>query len=68
MMSAKKATPGLLKINVFWNKGYYVIYSVYDVTNKILSDDSNYIMDVVMWLKFSSSSICIRKVIMTSIW
>ena len=68
MMSAKKATPGLLKINVFWNKGYYVIYSVYDVTNKILSDYSNYIMDVVMWLKFSSSSICIREVIMTSIW
>ena len=67
-MSAKKATPGLLKINVFWNKGYYVIYSVYDVTNKILSDYSNYIMDVVMWPKFSSSSICIREVVITSIW
>ena len=27
MMSAKVATPGLLKIKVFWSKGYYVIYS-----------------------------------------
>ena len=33
MMSTKIATPVLLKIKVFWNKGYYVIYSVYDVTN-----------------------------------
>ena len=67
MMSAKMATSGLLKIKVFWNKGYYVIYSVYDVTNKILSHDSNYIMDVVMWPKFGNSSICIREVIITSI-
>ena len=49
MMSAKMAAPALLKIKVFWNKGYYVTNSVYDVTNKILSFDSNYIMDVVMW-------------------
>ena len=47
MMSAKLATPGFLKIKVFWNRGYYVIYSVYDVTNKMLSHDSNYIVDVV---------------------
>ena len=67
MMSAKMATPALLKIKVFWNKGYYVIYSVYDVTNKILLHDSNYIMDVVMWPKFGNSSICIREVIITSI-
>ena len=67
MMSAKMATPGLLKIKVFWNKGYYVIYSVYDVTNKILSHDSNYIMDVVMWPKFGNSSISMREVIITSI-
>ena len=63
MMSAKMATSGLLKIKVFWNKGYYVIYSVYDVTNKILSHDPNYIVDVVMWPKFGNSSICIREVI-----
>ena len=67
MMSAKMATPALLKIKVFWNKGYYVLYSVYDFTKKILSDDSNYIMDVVMWAKFGNSSICIREVIITSI-
>ena len=48
MMSTKVATPALLKIKLFWNEGYYVIYSVYDVTNKILSHESNYIMDVVM--------------------
>ena len=62
MMSAKMATPALLKIKVFWNKGYYVIYYVYDVTNKILSHDSNYILDVVKlysafegwsWFKFN---------------
>ena len=48
-MSAKMATPGLLKINIFFdNKGYDVIISVHDVTNKILSRDSNYIVDVVM--------------------
>ena len=49
MMSAKKTTPGLLKIRAFWNNGYDVIIFVYDVTNKILSRDSNYILDVVMW-------------------
>ena len=48
MMSAKMATSGLLKIKVFRNKGYYVIYFVYDVTNRILSHESNYIVDVVM--------------------
>ena len=67
MMSAKMATPALLKIKVYGNKGYYVIYSVYDVTHKIVSHDSNYIMDVVMELKLGNSSICIREVITTSI-
>ena len=67
MMSAKMATPGLLKITVFWNKGYDVIISVDDVTNKILSRDSNYIVDVVMWPKFGNSNISMREVIITSI-
>ena len=67
MMAAKTAAPALPKIKVFWNKGYYVLYSAYDFTKKILSDDSNYIMDVVMWPKFGNSSICIREVIITSI-
>ena len=35
-------TPGLLKIKVFWNKGYDVITSVHHVTNKILLGESNY--------------------------
>ena len=67
MMPAKMASPGLLKITVFWNKGYDVIISVDDVTNKILSRDSNYIVDLFMWPKFGNSSISMREVITTSI-
>ena len=48
MMSAKVATPGLLKITVFWKKGYNVIISDDDFTNKILLRDSNYTVDVFM--------------------
>ena len=67
MISAKLATPGLLKIKIFQNKGYDVIIPDYDVTNKILSRDSNYIVDVVMWPKFGNSSISMREVIIMSI-
>ena len=67
MISAKMATPGVLKITVFWNKGYDVIIRVDGVTNKILSHDSNYIIDVFMWPKFGNSSISMREVITTSI-
>ena len=67
MMSAKMATPGLLKLMVFWNKGYDVIISVNDVTDKILSRDSNYFVDVFMWPKFGNCSISMREVITTSI-
>ena len=67
MMSAKMATTALLKIKVFWNKGYYVIYYGYDVINKVLSRDSNYIVDMVMQPKFGNSSICISEVIITTI-
>ena len=67
MMSAKMATPGLRKIKVFWKKGYDVIIFVNDVTNKILSRDSNYIVDVVTWPKFGNSNISMREVIITSI-
>ena len=67
MMSAKMATPGLLKITLFWNKDYDVIITVDDVTNKILSHDSNYIVDVFMWPKFGNCSISMREVIITSI-
>ena len=65
MMSAKMATAGLFKITVFWNKGYDNIIPV--VTNKTLSCDSNYIVDVFMWPKFGNSSISMREVIITSI-
>ena len=66
MMSPKIATPGLRKIKAFWKKGYDVIISANDVTNKTLSHDSNYIVDVVMWPKFGNSSISMREVIITS--
>ena len=67
MMSAKMATPGLLKITVFWNKGYDVIISVDNVTSKFLSRDSSYIVDAFMGPKFGNSSIFMREVITTSI-
>ena len=67
MMSAKMATPGLLKITIFWNKDYDVIIPVDDVTNKTLLRDSNYIVEVFMWPKFGNSSIFMREVITTSI-
>ena len=41
------ATLGLLKREVFRNKCCDVLLSVHDVINKILSRDSNYIVDVV---------------------
>ena len=67
IMSGKLATLGLLKIYIFWNKGYDVKISVHDVTNNILSRDSNYIVDVGMWPKFGKSSTSMREVIMISI-
>ena len=66
-MSPKMTTSGLLKKTVFWNKDYDVIIPADDVTNKILSRDSNYIVDVVMWPKFGNSSISMREDIITSI-
>ena len=61
------ATLGLFKKNVFWKKSYDVIISVPGVTSKILSLESNYIEDVVMWPKFGNSNISIREVIITTI-
>ena len=63
MMSAKMATLSLFfKIKIFWNKGYDVIISVHDVTSKILSRDSDYTVNVVMWPKFGNFSISMREV------
>ena len=49
------------------NEGYDIIISANDVTNKILSCDSNDILDVVMWPKFGNSSISMGEIIITSI-
>ena len=67
MMSAKMGTPGLLKIKIFWKKAYDVIIFALDVTKTILSLDSNYNVNVVMWSKFGYSSIYVREVIIYSI-
>ena len=48
MMLSNLATPGLFKIMVFQSKGYGVIISVHDVTDKVFSRDSNYIVDLLM--------------------
>ena len=55
IMSTKLSTLGFHKINAFWNKDYDVIIYGHDATNKILSRDSNYIVYVVMWLRFGNS-------------
>ena len=65
MISAKMATPDLLKLMEFWNKGYDVIIYAHEVTKKFKLRDSNYIVDVVMWPKFRNISM--REVIIISI-
>ena len=66
-MSSKMAMPGLLKIIVFWNKDYDIRIPVNDITNKILSHDSNYIVDVFTWPKFGNSKISMKEVVTASI-
>ena len=63
---AKMANSGILKVTIFWNKGYYVIIPANDITSKILSCDSNHIVDVFMWQKFVNSMISVKEVITTS--
>ena len=48
MMSAKMGIPDLFKEKVFLKNVYDVIIFVHDVTNKILSPDSNYNVNAVM--------------------
>ena len=50
---------------LFWKKGYDIIISVHNVTSKILSRDSNYNVNVVIWPKFGNSSISVTEVIVT---
>ena len=44
MMLAKMATLDNLKIELFQNKGYDAIVFIHEVTNKILSRGSNYVV------------------------
>ena len=67
MMSAKIAFPVLFKIKFFWNIVYDVIISVHNVANKTLSDDSNYVVDMVLRPKFGNSNSSVREVIIISI-
>ena len=67
MMSVEMATPGLLKITVFWNEGYDAIIPLDDVINKVWPLDSNDIVDLFMRPNFGKSSISVREVITTSI-
>ena len=48
MMSAKLATPGLLKIKMLRNKAYDVIILDNEFISKVLLRDSIYIVDVIM--------------------
>ena len=67
MMLAKMATVCLLKIKIFWNKRYEDMIFAHDVTNKILSRYSNYIVDLVVWPNFINSDISMTEVMVTSI-
>ena len=61
MVSARLATSGLLKVKIFWNEGHDVIFPAHEDINKILSFDSNYIVDMVIWAKFGNPSIhCVK--------
>ena len=48
MLSANLDTPDILKIKLFLNKVYDVIYYVHDFTNKIFTRDRNYIVYTIM--------------------
>ena len=67
MMSAKLAILDLLKRKVSWNKGYHVIIFCPRRHQQTFMTCSNYIVDVVMWLKFGNSNISMRDVIIISV-
>ena len=67
IMSAKLASPALLKLKIFQNNADAVIILDYDLTSNILSRDSNYIVDVGMLPKFGNYSTSMRDVFITSI-
>lgn len=47
-ISTNFATPSIFEVIVLFNKGYGVINSSHDIPSKILSHDSNFVVDVVM--------------------
>ena len=49
MISAKLAIPGLFEITAFSSEVYDVTILVPDVIFKILLDDSNYVLNLVLW-------------------
>ena len=67
MMSGKLATLGLLKVKLFWSKGYGFMIFAHEVTKQIFTRGSNYIVDVAMLPKLGNSSISMREVIITTI-
>ena len=67
MMSAKMAALDILKNNGILKNSYDVRIPVDDVINKILSRDSNHIVDVPMLPEFGNSIISMRELITTSI-
>ena len=72
MISAELGTPDLLKLKVFWNENYDLKTSVYDVSNKVLTCESNYIVDVVFmksyynfnFIRFDLKNICFWGVVL----
>ena len=61
MLSIKMTITGSVEIKVSWNKSYDVIICLDGVINKVLSDNLNHIVEMVMWPKFVNSSISIRE-------
>ena len=58
---------GHLEIKTLLKKVYGDLISVHEVTSKLLSRDSNYIVDMVKWPKSGISSISMREVNITLI-
>ena len=52
MMSAKMAAPVFLKIKVFRNKGYYVMYSVMTLPTKFC-----HMTQIILWMRSCDQSL-----------
>lgn len=67
MISAKLAIPGLFEITAFSSEVYDVTILVTDVIFKTLLDDSNYVLNLVLWSISDNCSISTREVIIALI-